>query len=295
MAVSTAHCLLMQSVGAYADSQWQTYGRFIAGNVGYEAMHYQSVKMAHPSFPIFMYSLGSTPVLSNGATVNMWGSPHPLCLVVLNINHSQTRMSRLTSLSESLVSEADKLCGQRLERICEYKVQAQEKMVAAKKRRIGPKGGEDDGAPPEADDEDGKITAFPGTWSLAFLGGTIERARERCAGDFCKLRQSKHVQKLPTISHDWVARGLKNLNAAERAMATDSGMKGRVWFGQGLVHDEIYQLLQDFFILDNPNEKKSGDGPGSGQTPLAGWFNRLVQCGKSDHETKSNGSRDDAR
>ena len=29
-------------------------------------------------------------------------------------------------------------------------------------------------------------------------------------------------------------------------------------------------------------------GKTSGQNPNAGWFNRFVQTGKSDHETKSN-------
>ena len=73
-------------------------------------------------------------------------------------------------------------------------------------------------------------------------------------------------------------------------MAVRPGMQGRTWFGQGLVYDEVYQFLQDISILDKPTEKKSADGPGAGQTPLAGWFNRLVQSGKSDHETKCNGS-----
>eukprot|EP00969_Alexandrium_andersonii_P127153 5620012-Alexandrium_andersonii.AAC.1 len=73
-------------------------------------------------------------------------------------------------------------------------------------------------------------------------------------------------------------------------MAVKPGMQGRTWFGQGLVYDEVYQFLQDISILDKPTEKKLSEGPGAGQTPLAGWFNRLVQSGKSDHETKCNGS-----
>lgn len=47
---------------------------------------------------------------------------------------------------------------------------------------------------------------------------------------------------------------------------------------------------QELSLLDKPNEKRTADSSSSGQTPLAGWFNRLLQCGKSDHETKSNGS-----
>ena len=35
-------------------------------------------------------------------------------------------------------------------------------------------------------------------------------------------------------------------------MAISSGMRGRVWFGQGLIFDEIYQFLEDLAILDKP-------------------------------------------
>ena len=56
-------------------------------------------------------------------------------------------------------------------------------------------------------------------------------------------------------------------------------MPGRAWFGQGLIYDEVYGILQDLSILDKPDQKKSVDGPGAGQTPNAGWFNRLVNVG----------------
>ena len=39
-------------------------------------------------------------------------------------------------------------------------------------------------------------------------------------------------------------------------------------------------------ILSDPKEK--GSGRTSGQNTNAGWYNRFVQTGKSDHETKSN-------
>ena len=44
---------------------------------------------------------------------------------------------------------------------------------------------------------------------------------------------------------------------------------------------------QDLSILSDPKEK--GGGPKTaGQNTNAGWYNRFVQTGKSDHETKSN-------
>eukprot|EP00959_Pyramimonas_sp_CCMP1952_P021081 444443-Pyramimonas_sp.AAC.1 len=42
--------------------------------------------------------------------------------------------------------------------------------------------------------DDGKSGGiFPGVWSHAFLGGAIERVRERCAGDFSVVHQTKAV------------------------------------------------------------------------------------------------------
>jgi hypothetical protein len=291
MAVSKEHCRIIEKVGAFADAQWVEHGRFIAGDIGYDAMRYQSVKMSHPPFPIFMYSLGNMPVLSNGMTVNLWGSKDPLCLPVLNINHSQTRKSRLTSYSEGLVAHVDRHCVKRMEYIYEAKQKVQEH--ASKKRRIAEAAdtpAAPEGIPPANEDADTKTTPFPGIWSLAFLGGTIERVRERCAGDFCIVKQTKGLQKLPCLDPGYVQREMKDLNEAEKAIAFQFGMRGRPWFGNGLVYDEIYQLLQDLSILDKPTDKKGGDANFAGQTPLAGWFNKLVQRGKSDHETKSCGS-----
>ena len=41
-------------------------------------------------------------------------------------------------------------------------------------------------------------------------------------------------------------------------------------------------------ILTDPQEYKNSKS--SGQDTNAGWFNRYIQTGKSDHETKPNGS-----
>ena len=47
---------------------------------------------------------------------------------------------------------------------------------------------------------------------------------------------------------------------------------------------------QDLSILTHPQDAKSSKT--SGQNTNAGWFNRYLQTGKSDHETKSNGCID---
>ena len=47
------------------------------------------------------------------------------------------------------------------------------------------------------------------------------------------------------------------------------------------------QHPQDLSILTDPQDKHSSKT--SGQNTNAGWFNRYIQTGKSDHETKSNG------
>ena len=48
----------------------------------------------------------------------------------------------------------------------------------------------------------------------------------------------------------------------------------------------MHQLAQDLAILSDPKEAGK-EGNTSGQNPNAGWFNKFVQTGKSDHETKS--------
>ena len=44
---------------------------------------------------------------------------------------------------------------------------------------------------------------------------------------------------------------MADINAMERLVASQPGMYGRIWYGQGLAFDEAYQILQDviyFFI-----------------------------------------------
>ncbi len=67
----------------------------------------QSVKVAHPGFPIFATLLSTLPALSNGATVNIWGSDDPIVCCCFNITHSQTRKSRLTAMAEKMHESVD--------------------------------------------------------------------------------------------------------------------------------------------------------------------------------------------
>ena len=292
MAVSAAHCRLMAKVGEFADEQWKKDGPEIAGKRGFQAAHYQAVRYAHPPFPIYMYSIGLIPALSNGAKVDLWGAPDPLCLPVLNVNHSQSRKSRLTGLAEAVCGTIDAHVAKRLAQIFDAKVDAQSKIQAAKKRRTtaaSAADGDGEGEPTGKEDSKTIPGVFPGMWSHACLGGTIERIQERCAGNFNVVKQTAPTQKLPALKPEWVKKEL-DCDAAEKEMAIRSGMRGRTWFGQGLVHDEIYGFLQDISILDKPQKGKEKQPSASGQTPLAGWFNRLVQSGRSDHETKTCGS-----
>ncbi len=102
-------------MGRYADDQWARHGKYIAGEKGWQATHLMSVKSSHPSFPIFTNALGSMPMLSNGAKVNLWGTEDPVFMAVLNVNHSRSRKSRLTSTNEFLAASVDRYVGGRLE------------------------------------------------------------------------------------------------------------------------------------------------------------------------------------
>ena len=55
-----------------------------------------------------------------------------------------------------------------------------------------------------------------------------------------------------------------------------------------LLHACNVSPAQDLAILNDPVMHK--DKGASGQNTNAGWFNRYIQTGRSDHETKSNGS-----
>ena len=51
---------------------------------------------------------------------------------------------------------------------------------------------------------------------------------------------------LPALPSSVIRDSLWNdITDAERAVAAQPGMYGRIWFGQGLAFDEAYQILQD--------------------------------------------------
>ena len=83
---------------------------------------------------------------------------------------------------------------------------------------------------------------------------------------------------------------LPNLNTDERKLAKEPGMGGRIWFGQGLVFDEAYGILMTLGILTDPKQAGKETANTSGQSTNQGWYNRFVQTGKSESETKTNGS-----
>ena len=88
--------------------------------------------------------------------------------------------------------------------------------------------------------------------------------------------------------HRIVSHPITRLNPREVQVAREVGMTGRIWDGQSMVFDEAYQILMDLSILTDPGK---GDlGKNKGQNPRAGWFNKYLQTGKSDHETKNNGA-----
>ena len=168
----------------------------------------------------------------------------------------------MTALAESLAASVDQYCAQVFERIWVAKRKAQSAIQAAKKRRVGDVGGLADSGPADTDQNDAGddgIASYPGAFSVAFLVGTIERAKERCSGDVAQVRQTKGSLKLPGLSQESVARDYSDFNELEKALATRPGMTGRIWFGQGLVYDEIYQLLQDISVsASRPERRRKG-------------------------------------
>ena len=128
----------------------------------------------------------------------------------------------------------------------------------------------------------------PNYWSICFQGGTFERIQERASGDFSVTKQTKYIAQLPSLPERIVDERLPMLNPREVQVAREVGMTGRIWDGQSMVFDEAYQILMDLSILTDPGK---GDlGKNKGQNPRAGWFNKYLQTGKSDHETKNNGA-----
>lgn len=126
-----------------------------------------------------------------------------------------------------------------------------------------------------------------GIWSVAYMGGTLDRCKERCSGDF------NFVQNNPKDFKD-VGRVPSDGSAGVKAsIAAAPGLQGRTWFSTLLLFDEIYDFLMELGILDTAavaaKKQSSAGADVSGQTPNAGWANRLLQTGLSVHETKTCG------
>ena len=279
--------------------QWDLHGGSIAGHVGFQAVSALSARLSHPPVPIFMYLLAALGTLSNGASINVWGSPMPIAIWVLNVNYSQTRKSQLTALMESLCSKADAMA----EELWGAVLKTKQAYAASSARAAASEETdcEQDGDTLQSAASRGKHRARRGSdadnsleeplqiWSVAYLCGTLERCKQRCAGDFHQVRAVRDTapNKLSSVQADQ-ARSHGHVHAQELRVLAARGLPGRLWFSQALVFDEAYDFLQDLALLDAPGSRKS-HAETQGQTPAAGWANRLMQTGQSTFETKTMG------
>ena len=67
----------------------------------------------------------------------------------------------------------------------------------------------------------------------------------RCSGDFSQYQQTKYCMSLPGLPAKVIDKVLPDITDAERAVAAQPGMFGRINFGQGNCFDEAYQILMD--------------------------------------------------
>ena len=124
-------------------------------------------------------------------------------------------------------------------------------------------------------------------WSVAYMGGTLDRCKERCSGDFNFVQNSpKEFKELGSVPGS-------EADSARDKVAAAPGLQGRTWYSTLLLFDEIYDFLMELGVLDTTasvaKRQASPSGDVSGQTPNAGWANRLLQTGLSVHETKTCG------
>ena len=272
----------------YVKKQWSECGRTIAGERGYAAVHLQSVRKSHPAFPIFMVALAGCVVCCNGARLRLWGSLAPIVPWVINCSYTQTRKSGLAGIVEVFAT----VVGKRVHKAFRH-IHRLKQVSATNPVKVEPAVRtvqEDEQAacsvPPmqEVVPAEASLPSVPmALWSIAYLGGTIDRCKERCAGDFNFCQSVKAFKDLPSVTES-------NLSASLREVAERSGLSGRTWFSSLLMFDEIYDFLMDLGVLANTSKKSSAGPDTSGQTPNSSWANRLMQTGTSSHETKTNGS-----
>ena len=63
--------------------------------------------------------------------------------------------------------------------------------------------------------------------SVSYLGGTIERAKERCSGDFNMVRNAKTLAKLPAVSKG-IAQEKEEWSAEASQINTRPGLWGKI-------------------------------------------------------------------
>ena len=62
-------------------------------------------------------------------------------------------------------------------------------------------------------------------WSICFQGGTFDRVKQRCSGDFDQAKQSKYIQGLPGLTDKQIAELLPgNLTEAYPIGASHHGI-----------------------------------------------------------------------
>ena len=87
-------------------------------------------------------------------------------------------------------------------------------------------------------------------FAISYYTFSIPLISHRCSGDFSQCKQSKYVMGLPGLPDKMIQELLgDDLNAMERLVASQPGMYGRIWYGQGLAFDEAYQILQDMNVF----------------------------------------------
>ena len=71
----------------------------------------------------------------------------------------------------------------------------------------------------------------------------------RCSGDFSQYQQTKYCMSLPGLPAKVIDKVFSDPTEAERAVAAQPGMFGRINFGQGNCFDEAYQILMDRIVM----------------------------------------------
>ena len=83
-----------------------------------------------------------------------------------------------------------------------------------------------------------------GIWSVAYMGGTLDRCKERCSGDFNFVQNNpKDFKDVGRVPSDGSAADVK------ASIAAAPGLQGRTWFSTLLLFDEIYDFLMELGII----------------------------------------------